>query len=99
MRLFGGTVRCPAVSHAIPPEYVAGLYYFMLMSHSCSGIACDFGEGGCIWQGAAEAQLRRNWAGGAKVGCADGTEVPCIRRWEEVWVETDDRTEGFRCDA
>ena len=30
---------------------------------------------------------------------AGGTEVLCVRRWEEVWVETNDRTEGFRCDA
>ena len=29
----------------------------------------------------------------------DGTEVPCIRRWEEVWVEADDRAKVFRCDA
>ena len=81
VRLFGGTVRCPAVSHAIPSGYVACSYHVMSLSHSCSGIACDFGEGG------------------AKVGCMDGTEVPCIRRWEEVWVEVDDRIQGFRCDA
>ena len=82
MRLLGGTVRCPAVSHAIPPEHVAGLYHFILLSHSCSGIACDFGEGGRIWQGATEAQLGqagRKWgawmgpksrvfAGGKKFG-------------------------------
>ena len=53
MRLFGGTVRCSAISHAIPPEYVVGLYHFMLLSHSCLGIACGFGEGGahrgCGW--------------------------------------------------
>ena len=36
---------------------------------------------------------------GAQVECADGTEVPCIRRWEEVWVKVDDRIKGFRCDA
>ena len=29
----------------------------------------------------------------------DGTEVPCIRRREEVWVGTGDRTKGFRCDT
>ena len=40
---------CPAVSHAIPPEYVAGSHHFMMLSHSCLGIACDFGEGGCKW--------------------------------------------------
>ena len=52
------------------------------------------------------AQLRRDWgrrgatgADGAKAGCVDGTEVPCIRRWEEVWVGTGDRMKGFRCDA
>ena len=58
-------MRCPAVSHAIPPEYVAGLYHFMLLSHSCLGIACDFGEGRRIRQGATEAQLGqtgRKWA-------------------------------------
>ena len=37
--------RCPAVSHAIPPGHVACPYHFMSLSHSCSGIACDFGEG------------------------------------------------------
>ena len=82
VRLFGGTVRCPAVSHAIPPEYVAGLYHFMLMSHSCSGIACDFGEGGCNWGSewaVSGAQAGRKWgawmglkshvfAGGKKFG-------------------------------
>lgn len=29
----------------------------------------------------------------------DGTEVLCFRRWEEVWVEADDRAKVFRCDA
>ena len=57
----GGTVRCPAVSHAIPPEYVAGSYHFVLLSHSCLGIACDFEEGVRIREGATEAQLSRNW--------------------------------------
>ena len=116
MRLFGGTVRCSAISHAIPPEYVAGLYHFMLLSHSCLGIACGFGEGrvwvqreGCVW-GRIEVWLWVHW--GCGWGCiwgapgvylgstgVDGTEVPCIRRWEEVWAEGDDRVTGFRCDA
>ena len=30
---------------------------------------------------------------------AGGTEVLCLRRWEEVWVEGDDRAKSFRCDA
>ena len=116
MRLFGGTVRCSAISHAIPPEYVVGLYHFMLLSHSCLGIACGFGEGrvwvqreGCVW-GRIEvwlgahrgsvwgADLVRMSAPGSIWG-VDGTEVPCIRRWEEVWAEGDDRVTGFRCDA
>ena len=49
------------------------------------------------------AQLRCDWGrwgttgvDGAKVGRMDGTEVPCIRRWEEVWVKVDDRIKGFR---
>ena len=79
---------CPAVSHAIPPEYVASSYHFMMLSHSCLGIACDFGEGGGKWG-----------ATGVAGGCAWGAEIPCISRWEEVWAETDDRTKGFRSDA
>ena len=47
-------------------------------------------------------QVGRKWgvpgAGGVQVGAA-GIEIPCIRRWEEVWAETDDGTKGFRCDA
>ena len=57
---------CPAVSHAIPPEYVAGSYHFMMPSHSCLGIACDFGQAGCKW-----AQLGPKshvFAGGKKFG-------------------------------
>ena len=26
-------------------------------------------------------------------------KVLCVRRWEEVWVEADDRAKVFRCDA
>ena len=45
-----------AVSHAIPPEYLACSYHFVYLSHSCSGIACNFGEGWCwrvggMWHG------------------------------------------------
>ena len=29
----------------------------------------------------------------------DRTEVLCLRRWEEVWAEVDDRAKVFRCDA
>ena len=32
-----------AVSHAIPSEHLACLYHFVPLSHSCSGIACEFG--------------------------------------------------------
>jgi len=55
---------CPAVSHAIPPEYVAGSYHFMMLSHSCLGIACDFGEGGCKWGATGEhlGQAGCKWA-------------------------------------
>lgn len=55
-----------AVSHAIPPEYVAGLYYFVSLSHSCLGIACGFGVGrdcGC--------------GGGAHRGCGYGRGCGC----------------------
>lgn len=45
---------------------------------------------GCIWG-----------APGVYLGSTgvDGTEVPCIRRWEEVWVEGDDRAKSFRCNT
>ena len=76
MRLFGGTVRCSAISHAIPPEYVIGLYHFMLLSHSCLGIACGFGEGrvwvqreGCVW-GRIEVWL--GYIGGVAMGVTGG---------------------------
>lgn len=36
---------------------------------------------------------------GVCLGGAGGMEVLCFRRWKEVWVETDDRVKGFRCDA
>lgn len=38
-----GVAWCPAVSHAIPSEYLASSYRFVYLSHSCLGIACDFG--------------------------------------------------------
>ena len=52
----GSATSGVAVSHAIPPEYLACSYHFVYLSHSCSGIACDFGEGGCwrvggMWHG------------------------------------------------
>ena len=40
-----GVAWCPAVSHAIPSEYLASSYRFVYLSHSCLGIACDFGGG------------------------------------------------------
>ena len=45
------------------------------------------------------ATLGREGCIAARVWGAGGTEVPCIRRWEEVWVEADDRAKVFRCDA
>lgn len=69
-----------------------------------------WGECGCGGRGVAGGALgaHRGSAWGADVvrmsasgnfWGADGTEVPCIRRWEEVWVEADDRAKVFRCDA
>jgi len=46
-----------AVSHAIPSEHLACLYHFVPLSHSCSGIACDFGVGG-VRRGAC---MERRW--------------------------------------
>ena len=39
-----------AVSHAIPSEQLACSCHFVSLSHSCLGIACDFGVG-CGWGG------------------------------------------------
>ena len=97
-----------AVSHAIPSEHLACSYHFVSLSHSCSGIACEFGEGGAhrmcgcgergVWVriggaaggvsgvglgGAWVADLVRMSAPGSFWGVG-GTEVLCVRRWEEV---------------
>ena len=77
-----------AISHAIPSEQLACSYHFVSLSHSCLGIACGFGE--WLW-------VRMSVPG--SFWGLDGTEVPCFRRWEEVWVEADDRAKVFRCDA
>ena len=39
------------------------------------------------------------WGAPVSIWGADGSEVLCFRRWEEVWVEMDDRIMGFRCDT
>ena len=137
-----------AISHAIPSEQLACSYHFVSLSHSCLGIACEFGERGarrvcgwgeggvwvqregCIggvsrcgwgrlgaagvrlwlWLGVAWERLGAHrvcgWGSpGVRMSASgnfwglDGTEVLCVRRWEEVWVEADDRAKVFRCDA
>ena len=45
------------------------------------------------------ATLGREGCIAARVWGVGGTEVLCFRRWEEVWVEMDDRIMGFRCNA
>ena len=59
-----GVAWCPAVSHAIPSEYLASSYRFVYLSHSCLGIACDFGEGGRKWGATGEhlGQAGCKWA-------------------------------------
>lgn len=72
-------------------------------------LRATLGWGGCVWGsvwgvagGTLGVWLGVSWGADE---CAweflgvDGTEVLCFRRWEEVWVETDDRTKGFRCDT
>ena len=61
-----------AVSHAIPSEYLACLHHFVSLSHSCLGIACEFGEGGahrvCGW-GEGGVWVRRGVRLGKCLGC------------------------------
>ena len=60
-----------AVSHAIPSEQLACSYHFVSLSHSCLGIACDFGVGrecGCGGRGV-EAWLGVAWE---RLGCGCG---------------------------
>ena len=47
--VLGITGRCPAISHAIPREYHAGLYQFMMLRHLYFGISCEIGGGACYW--------------------------------------------------
>ena len=47
--VLGITGRCPAISHAIPREYHAGLYQFMMLCHLCFGISCEIGGGARYW--------------------------------------------------
>ena len=64
-----------AVSHAIPSEYLACSYHVVSLSHSCSGIACEFGEGGahrvCGW-GEGGVWVRRGRVWGSVWGVAGG---------------------------
>ena len=76
-----GVAWCPAVSHAIPSEYLASSYRFVYLSHSCLGIACDFGGGdgvgacavGCVaragvWWGAWRGRVMGRVARGCGAG-------------------------------
>lgn len=47
--VLGITGRCPAISHAIPREYHAGLYQFMMLRHLYFGISCEIGGGARYW--------------------------------------------------
>lgn len=73
-----------AVSHAIPSEQLACSYHFVSLSHSCLGIACDFGVGrecGCggrgrrgyVWGAGGEGVwVGREGASGVCLGCGLG---------------------------
>ena len=56
-----------AISHAIPSEQLACLCHFVSLSHTCLGIACDFGVG-CGWGGIVGSGEGR--IGGVAVGVA-----------------------------
>ena len=56
-----------AVSHAIPSEKLTCSCHFVSLSHSCLGIACDFGVG-CGWGGIVGSGEGR--IGGVAVGVA-----------------------------
>lgn len=94
-----GVAWCPAVSHAIPSEYLASSYRFVYLSHSCLGIACDFGVvmvwervgWGCdagVWWGAWRGRVMGHMARGVARG---------MWRWGEVRGRADDRVKGFLC--
>ena len=66
-----------AVSHAIPSEQLACLCHFVSLSHTCLGIACDFGVG-CGWGGVVGSGERR--IGGVAMGVAGmspGVQIWC----------------------
>ena len=74
-----------AISHAIPSEQLACSYHFVSLSHSCLGIACDFGVGrecgcggkGCrgVAGGGEGVWVRRKGASGVCLGCRWGGSV------------------------
>lgn len=88
-----GVAWCPAVSHAIPSEYLASSYRFVYLSHSCLGIACDFGGGDGV--GACGVRGAGGWSGhvmGRVVwGCGAG-HVAVGRS-----SRADDRGKGIPC--
>ena len=69
-----------AVSHAIPSEHLAFSYHVVSLSHSCSGIACEFGERGahrvCGW-GEGGVWVRRGARLGKCLGCGWG-RIGCV---------------------
>ena len=64
-----------AVSHAIPSEQLACSCHFVLPSHSCSGIACEFGERG--------ARQVCGWGEGVSAGVEGGVRLG-VGLW--VWL-------------
>ena len=68
-----------AISHAIPSEQLACSYHFVSLSHSCLGIACDFGVGReCGWGG----RGRRGYVWGVVWGAS---RVCLWVHWGSVW--------------
>lgn len=78
-----------AVSHAIPSEYLACSYHVVSLSHSCSGIACEFGEGGahrvCGW-GEEGVWVRREGRIGGVMGGVPGAWLGAHWGASGVWL-------------
>ena len=74
-----------AVSHAIPSEHLACLYHFVPLSHSCSGIACEFGGRGarqvCGWGEGGVRVWREGCVGGTVWGVAGGASGVWLWAW------------------
>ena len=80
-----------AVSHAIPSEHLACSYHVVSLSHSCSGIACEFGEGG--------AHRVCGWGEGGSVGAQGGASGEVSGVWLWVWLGANRGHGGRVCGA